>query len=208
MSEYHPYTLQEAADLFDVSPTTIVQWEQEGKLRVVEEGENNRKYKLCDVVIPPQQKLMATIGYVRINAKQTDYDLARQVAILKVYFEEQGWDYQILQDIGRKGNFRHPGLIRLLKLICNQQVQRLVLTNKNKLLGLGSDFVLTLCEFFNTQVVILNSIEEDYVQEEITEDLKGVIDLFRSRIGDSPNQERQELLEELKAIAQNLETDF
>ncbi|HAC65847.1 MAG TPA: resolvase [Cyanothece sp. UBA12306] len=150
---------------------------------------------------------MMTIGYVRINANQNDYDLARQIAILKVYLEEKGWDYKILQDVGKKGNFRHPGLIRLLKLICDQQVQHLVLTNKNKLLGLGADFVLTLCEVFNTQVIILNTIEEDYIQDEITQDLTGVIDLFRSRIGESPNQERQELLRELKNIAHNLTED-
>ncbi|ACK65259.1 Resolvase domain protein [Rippkaea orientalis PCC 8801] len=205
MSEHHLYTLEESAELFDVSSTTMLQWEQEGKLAVVETTPDNYKYNISEF-FPAEKTSMMTIGYVRVSTQQNDYDLARQIAILKVYFQEQGWNYQILQDIGKKGSFRHPGLIHLLKLICNQQVQRLVLTNKHKLLGLGSDFVLTLCEVFHTQVVILNTIDEEYVPTEITEDLKGVIDLFKSRIGDNPNPERQELLKELKAIAGTLST--
>ncbi len=208
MPKPHLYTLEEAAKLLDVEPTTIIKWQEEGKIKTVESFPNkdNKKFAISEL-LGTDKASMITVGYARISANQSDYDLARQIAILKVYFEEQGWDYKIIQDVGKKGNFRHPGLIRLLKLICSNQIQRLVLTNKNKLLGLGSDFVLILCEVFNTQVVILNSLEEDYVQEEISEDLTGIINLFKCRMGENPNREKEKLLQELKTIARDLKLD-
>jgi predicted site-specific integrase-resolvase len=40
---------------------------------------------------------------------------------------------------------------------CSYQVDRLVLTHKDRLLRLGSDLIFSLCEIFGTEVIIINS---------------------------------------------------
>jgi len=68
-------------------------------------------------------------------------------------------------------NYRKKGLIRLIKLICSHQVERLVLTHKDRLLRLGSDLIFTLCEILGTEVVIINRTEDATFEEDLTPDV-------------------------------------
>ncbi len=43
-------------------------------------------------------------------------------------------------------NYKKKGLKRLLKLILNKEIERLVLTHKDRLLRFGSELIFTLCE--------------------------------------------------------------
>lgn len=43
-----------------------------------------------------------------------------------------GWDFEIIQDLGSGMNYKKKGLIRLIKLICSYQVDRLIITHKDR----------------------------------------------------------------------------
>lgn len=43
-------------------------------------------------------------------------------------------------------NYKKKGLVRLIKLICTNQVERLVLSHKDRLLRFGSDLIFMLCD--------------------------------------------------------------
>ena len=68
-------------------------------------------------------------------------------------------------------NYRKKGLIRLIKLICSHQVERLVLTHKDRLLRFGSDLIFTLCEIFATEVVIINETSDSSYEENLAQDV-------------------------------------
>jgi len=46
--------------------------------------------------------------------------------------------------------------LREIKLICSEQVDRLVLTHKDRLLRFGSELIFTLHENFGVEVIIIN----------------------------------------------------
>jgi hypothetical protein len=66
-------------------------------------------------------------------------------------------------------NYNKKCLKKLIKEICSGTVNRLVLTHKDRLLRFGSELVFSLCEHFETEVVIINAsleanFEDDLVQ--------------------------------------------
>ena len=66
----------------------------------------------------------------------------------------------MISDVGSGLNYNKRGLRRLISKICSGEVGRLVLTHKDRLLRFGSELVLSLCEHFGTEVVIVNASEE------------------------------------------------
>jgi predicted site-specific integrase-resolvase len=90
---------------------------------------------------------------------------------LESYCAANGWTYEVIQDLGSGLNYNKKGLQQLIQRICFGQVERLVLTHKDRLLRFGSELIFTLCEAFNTEVVIINqglqplSFEEELAQD-------------------------------------------
>lgn len=58
-----------------------------------------------------------------------------------------------------------------MTLITNNQVERLVLTHKDRLLRFGSELVFSLCEIFGTEVVIINRTEDSTFEEDLANDV-------------------------------------
>jgi predicted site-specific integrase-resolvase len=130
--------------------------------------------------------------------------LERQVAVLKAYCLQRGWNYKLVQDCGSSLNYRNSGLVRLLKLICSQQVQRLVLANRDRLPRLGSELLFSLCEIFATEVILVNCAGSRDFEEDLSQDLQEIVDLFTARLYGSRNSENREIVKQLQAIAKQL----
>jgi predicted site-specific integrase-resolvase len=130
--------------------------------------------------------------------------LERQVAVLKAYCLQRGWNYKLVQDCGSSLNYRNSGLVRLLKLICSQQVQRLVIVNRDRLPRLGSELIFSLCEIFATEVIVVNCRENQELEEDLSQDIQEIVDLFTARLYGSRNGENQQIVEQLQAIAKQL----
>jgi predicted site-specific integrase-resolvase len=101
-------------------------------------------------------------------------------------------------------NYRKKGLIRLIKLICSYQVERLVLTHKDRLLRFGSDLIFTLCEIFGTEVVIINRSEDSTFEEDLANDVLEIITVFSARLYGSRSHKNKKIIQDLKEVAHNL----
>lgn len=196
-------TIREAAELLGVSTKTLRRWEQEGKIQATRTVGGHRRFNMTEL-LGSQNDTKLTICYGRAGDQQSKEYLEEQLAILKGYCTEHGWTYQVIQDIGGGINGHNPGLIRLLKLICSQQVKRLVLTHKDRLLRLGADLIFTLCEIFGTEVVIINQIDDSMEEEELNQDLQEIITAFNARLYGSRNEKNRELVEQLQEVAKRL----
>ncbi len=78
---------------------------------------------------------------------------------------------EVLKDVGSGVNDHKKGLRQLVKRIGSGEVGRLVITHKEWLLHFGSALVLSLCEHFGTEVVIINASEDASFEEELVEDV-------------------------------------
>ncbi len=79
----------------------------------------------------------------RASHNQND-DLERQKQVGERYGARQGWAFEVVTDLGSGMNDHKTGLKRLLNAILTDQVGRLVMTHKDRLLRLGAERVFAI----------------------------------------------------------------
>ncbi|MEQ8969076.1 MAG: IS607 family transposase [Coleofasciculus sp. C1-SOL-03] len=196
-------TPQEAATLLGVTVKTLHRWELNGKIRSSRTAGGHRRYDIADLIGNKSGNEL-TVGYARVSSHDQKDDLNRQVLVLESYCAKQGWEFEIIQDLGSGMNYKKKGLIRLIKLITSYQVERLVLTHKDRLLRFGSDLIFTLCETFGTEVIIINRSDDSIFEEDLAADVLEIITVFSARLYGSRSHKNKKIVDELREVAKKL----
>jgi putative resolvase len=196
-------TPQEAGTLLGVTVRTLHRWELDGKIKSTRTAGGHRRYDIADL-ISNKSDTQLTVGYARVSSHDQKDDLSRQVIVLESYCAKHGWGFEIIQDLGSGMNYKKKGLIRLIKLITSYQVERLVLTHKDRLLRFGSDLIFTLCEQFGTEVIIINRSDDSTFEEDLASDVMEIITVFSARLYGSRSHKNKKIVEELKEVAKQL----
>jgi putative resolvase len=196
-------TPQEAASLLGVTVRTLHRWELDGKIKSTRTAGGHRRYEITDL-ISNKSSSQLTVGYARVSSHDQKDDLKRQVLVLESYCAKHGWDFEVIQDLGSGMNYKKKGLIRLIKLITSYQVERLILTHKDRLLRFGSDLIFTLCEHFGTEVIIINRSDDSTYEEDLASDVLEIITVFSARLYGSRSHKNKKIVEELKEVAKQL----
>jgi putative resolvase len=148
-----------------------------------------------------KSELSYTIGYCRVSSHDQKEDLLRQKQVLELFCAQNGWQYEILEDLGSGLNYSKKGLKRLIRLIVDSKVERLVITHKDRLLRFGSELIFSLCEHFRTEVLIINRIEDASFEEDLASDVLEIITVFSARLYGSRSHKNKKIVEELKDVA-------
>jgi putative resolvase len=196
-------TPQEAGTLLGVTVRTLHRWELDGKIKSTRTAGGHRRYDIADL-INNKSDTQLTVGYARVSSHDQKDDLTRQVIVLESYCAKHGWGFEIIQDLGSGMNYKKKGLIRLIKLITSYQVERLVVTHKDRLLRFGSDLIFTLCEQFGTEVIIINRSDDSTFEEDLASDVLEIITVFSARLYGSRSHKNKKIVEELKEVAKKL----
>jgi putative resolvase len=196
-------SISEAAKLKGVSVSTLRRWETEGKI-VPERTENgHRRYDMA-TLLGIKAELSYTIGYCRVSSHDQKEDLVRQKQVVELFCAQNGWQFEIIDDLGSGLNYNKKGLKRLIRLIVDSKVERLVITNKDRLLRFGSELIFSLCEHFGTEVVIINRTEDSSFEEDLATDVLEIITVFSARLYGSRSHKNKKIVDELKEVAKKL----
>jgi putative resolvase len=193
-------SIGEAAKLKGVSISTLRRWEAEGKLVPERTANGHRRYELSQL-LGIKSELSYTIGYCRVSRGDQKEDLARQKQVLELFCATSGWEYEIIEDLGSGLNYSKKGLKRLIRLIVDSKVERLVLTHKDRLLRFGSELIFSLCEHFGTEVVVINRTEDSTFEEDLATDVLEIITVFSARLYGSRSHKNKKIVEELRDVA-------
>ncbi|MFB2935270.1 IS607 family transposase [Aerosakkonemataceae cyanobacterium BLCC-F154] len=196
-------TRSEAAKIKGVSVSTLRRWEAEGKLTPERTLNGHRRYNLAQLLGIKSDNAI-TIGYARVSSHDQKSDLETQKQVLELFCAQHGWQYQVIEDLGSGLNYSKRGLQRLIRMITDNQVERLVLTHKDRLLRFGSELIFSLCEHFGTEVVIINRTEDASYEEDLAKDVLEIITVFSARLYGSRSHKNKKVVEELREIAQKL----
>jgi predicted site-specific integrase-resolvase len=128
--------------------------------------------------------------------------LERQKQVLGLYCAHQGWTFEVISDLGSGMNYHKKGLKRLLGAILDNQVGRLVLTHRDRLLRFGAELVFAICEAKNVEVVILNQGEDTSFEEDLAKDVLEIITVFSARLYGSRSRKNQKLLDNVKKVVE------
>jgi predicted site-specific integrase-resolvase len=196
-------TIKEAGKILGVTPKTLRLWEKEGRITSKRTEGGHRRYDLADL-IKGKPDANITLAYARVSSIDQKDDLKRQEIVLESYCASKGYQFEIISDLGSGLNYKKKGLVKLIKMICSEQVDRLVLTHKDRLLTFGAELIFTLCEHFGVEVVMINRSEDSTFEEDLSKDVMDIITVFSARMCGNINNKNKEILEQLKDVANAL----
>lgn len=203
-------SIGEAAKKLGVSISTLRRWDAEGKLNAIRTRAGHRRYDMVELSELANQRSVArptkkTIAYARVSSADLKGDLERQKQVLELFCASRGWTFEVLADLGSGMNYRKRGLLRLLNMLVDGEIERLVVTHKDRLLRFGAEMVFAICEMKNVEVVIINQGTETSFEEDLAEDVLEIITVFSARLYGSRSKKNQKLLEGMKKAVDDSE---
>ena len=191
----------ETANILGVTPQTLRRWEREGTLIPDRKTKGNTRYYDLDKLLsthPVETEL--SVAYTRVSSHDQKADLQRQEQVLSTYCAAQGWSYEVICDLGSGMNYRKKGLKKLIDLILERKMKRLVLTHKDRLLRFGAELIFALCQARQIEVVMINQGEELSFEQELAQDVLEIITVFSARLYGSRSRKNQKLVEAAKLL--------
>jgi excisionase family DNA binding protein len=136
------------------------------------------------------------ILYARVSSQKDD--LINQVK----YLEENVKDYdQVITDVGSSLNMKRKGFLKLLRMILNNEVSKVVVAYPDILVRFGFEIIEEVCKTHNCELVVLNK-EDKTPEKELIEDLISILVSFSEKlqgIGSHKYEKVKKCVEELKA---------
>jgi putative resolvase len=163
----------------------------------------HRHYDISDLVEPVDAKF--TITYARVSSHDQKQDLERQDLVLQAYCTQKGWtNITPIKDLGSGLNYKKKGLRKLIDLLLNGSVERLVITNKDRLLRFGAELIFSICEHQGVEVIVLNKKEDSSFEEDLAQDVLEIITVFSARLYGSRSRKNQEIIANLVKAASDV----
>ena len=190
----------EAAKLLGVSVQALRNWEVEGKIMPSHRTPGGqRMYDLAEL-LGVNDLTYPTIAYARVSSSDQKKDLERQHAVLEAFCDKNGWQTEIIRDLGSGMNYNNQGLGRLLELMVHGQMSRLVITHKDRLLRFGAEIVFRICELKGIEVVIINKSKQPSFEEELTRDVMEIMTVFCAKLYGRRSHTSKKMAEEIDKI--------
>ena len=200
-------SISDMASVLGVTPKTVRLWEKEGKISSIKTEGGHRRFYPSEVLKNKKQSNI-TIGYARVSTSEQKDDLDRQKKILELYCAEKGWECEIISDIGSGINYNKKGLERLIKLICLGEIERLVVSHKDRLLRFGSEIIFSICEQHNVEIVIINKSINSTFEEELTNDVLEIITVFSSKLYGSRSHKNKKIIDKINEVKEKVENEI
>ena len=193
----------EAAKRLGIATTTLRGWDNDGKIKSERTDGGHRRYDEDEVnrLLGVSNKLpRQTILYGRVSTAARKNNLESQIQVLQLFCAAHGWTYHTITDIGSGLNYKNKGLLELIKLIETNQVERLIINYKDRLLRFGSEIIFEMCRYHGTEVIILTEDEDRTYEKELVDDVLSVITVFSARLYGSRSHKNQKIVETNTAL--------
>lgn len=202
----------QASKILGVSIQTLRNWEKTGRLLPdFVSASRTRRYsrrRLLSIAGLTNQEAKedqkTTIAYAWVSTNEQKEDLSRQIELLELFCAKNSFTYEVISDLGSGMNYRKKGLKKLLDALLNDKVERLVITQKDRLLRFGAELVFTICETKGVEVIILNKGDGAVgFEEELAKDVLEIITVFSAKLYGSRSKKNRELLKKLTETAKD-----
>jgi len=198
------YPIGTFAELINRDPSTLRRWHKSGKLLPVNVSAGGTRYYSqeqlncfygIDSTSKPVKKI---IGYCRVSSHKRKDDLARQVENVKSYMVAKGYSFEVIEDIGSGIDCNKKGLNKLIDLITDSQVEKVVILYRDRLLRFGFELIENLCEKYGTTIEIIDNTPKTDEQE-LVEDMIQVVTMFSCKLQGKRAHKTKKMIEEMIA---------
>lgn len=147
-----------------------------------------------------QKKLV--IGYCRVSIQSQKDDLETQINNVKSYMYAKGYEFEIISDIGSGIDYKKKGLQELLDKINNQNISKIVILYKDRLIRFGFELIEYICKINNVEIEIIDNTEQSKKQE-LSDDLIQIITVFANRLYGQRSKKTKQLINGVKENVSN-----
>lgn len=120
--------------------------------------------------------------YGRVSTPKQTKDLDNQIMLIKEYCIANGENPEyVFSDIGSGMNESRNGLNKMLDLVIENKISKIVVSHKDRLTRFGFKYIENICNRFGTTIEIVNLDDDKSFQEELTDDLIAIIHHFSMR---------------------------
>lgn len=144
-----------------------------------------------------QQKAKLVAGYCRVSTPSQKDELENQVNNVKTYMIAKGYSFEMITDIGSGIDYKRQGLKKLIDKINNQEISKIVILYKDRLIGFGYELIEYLCFINNIEIEIIDHTETSK-EKELTDDLIQIITVFANRLYGQRSKKTKRLIHEVK----------
>ena len=200
-------TITQLAKILNVHVVTIRNWEREGNspIPVRRTQGNQRRYLGKDVKQylglasspTPNKSNKKTILYARVSSHEQKAELATQIGLLSLYASSQGFQYEVLSETLSGLNFNRPKFNQLLRMIKNDEVERIIVSHKDRLMRFGYEMFESICQMHHVQIVTLDQSEQE-LEKELLEDFISLINSFSEKIYGKQSYKNKRIIEILQ----------
>lgn len=148
------------------------------------------------------QRVEKVVAYCRVSTKSQKDELEKQVENVKSYMYAKGYSFEVITDIGSSINYKNKGLQELISLIDSNQVTKVVILHKDRLVGFGFELIQLLCDLHDVEIEIIDNSARSN-GEELTDDLIEIITVFANRLYGSRSKKTKTLIERVSDVARD-----
>ena len=195
------YSIGQFAKLIGKTEQTLRNWDKSGVLKPSHVAPSGFRYYSQEQLnhflgiknIKPERKI---IGYCRVSSNKQKDDLERQVQYVKEYMIAKGYQFEIITDVGSGINYNKQGLNKLINMITNNEVEKIVILSKDRLVRFGYELIENLCLKYGTTIEIIDNTEKTEEQE-LVEDLVQIITVFSCKLHGKRANKAKKMIQEL-----------
>lgn len=185
-----------------VSISTLRTWDKTGYLKPAKVLDNGYRY-YSDEQIDKYLNVDSDIDdrkivlYARVSTKKQMDDLDRQIENLKTYAYTKGYSFELITDIGSGLNYKKEGLKKLIRMVCNKEIKKLVILYKDRLVRFGFELIEEVCRVNDVEIEIIDNTTVSKEQE-LTDDLIQIITVFANKLYGSRSKKTASLIKQVR----------
>ena len=201
-------SIKEASEFLGVSMDTLRRWERTGKITSFRTEGGHRRYEKKDLIKFKKDDSVEpriTIAYCRVSSSDQKEDLQRQIQNVSQYCIANGYQFQVISDLGSGLNYNKKGLRELMELICSNQIERIVVNYKDRLIRFGFELIEQLCSIYHVRIEVINLTEDKTYEEELVEDVLSIITVFSAKLYGARSHKSKKIIATNQALLREQE---
>lgn len=147
------------------------------------------------------KKKKLVIGYCRVSNLSQKDDLEIQTNNIKSYMYAKGYEFEIISDIGSGIDYKRKGLQELLNKINDQDISKIIILHKDKLIGFGFELIEYLCKINDVEIEIIDNTEQS--KKEVSDNLVQIVTIFANCLYGQQSKKTKQLINGVKQNVSN-----
>ena len=172
------YSSKKIRQILQITPQCLYQMRKTNRIECKQISDKKYLYKLPEKFESHQEPKIAI--YARVSTPKQKKDLENQINLLRQYIVSNGniVNNLIFSDIASGMNENRKGLNNLITEIISGTINKVVISNRDRLTRFGYGYLKSLFDRFNCELIEVNLTEDKSFEQELTDDLISIIHHF------------------------------